>query len=306
MSETASLPLLHPRHWPAWIGLGLLRALCATLPVGSLQSVGKTLGRLAMHLMARRRRIAEINLGLCFPELGTADRENLLRRHFESLGAGIIELGLGWWAPDARLRNRIQLTGMEHLREAFDRGKGVILLSAHFTTLEIGGRFLAMHAAGLPLNGMYRPNENPVIEHAMRAHRTEQFGVPIRRDDVRAMTRALKNRQAVWYAFDQNYGLKNSVFAPFFGIPAATNTATSRLAELTGAAVVPFFTRRLADGTYVQRIEPALQGFPSGDVQADATRLNVLIEGWVREVPEQYLWTHRRFKDRPNKEPRFY
>jgi KDO2-lipid IV(A) lauroyltransferase len=120
------------------------------------------------------------------------------------------------------------------------------------------------------------------------------------------MTRALKNRRAVWYAFDQNYGLKNSVFAPFFGIPAATNTATSRLAELTGAAVVPFVTRRLADGTYVQRIEPALQGFPSGDVQADAARLNVLIEGWVREAPEQYLWTHRRFKDRPDKEPRFY
>jgi KDO2-lipid IV(A) lauroyltransferase len=305
MSEVASQPLLHPRHWPAWLGLAVLRALCTTLPVGTLQTLGRKLGRFSLRLMPRRR-VAEINLRLCFPELGPAERDDLLRRHFESLGAGIVEFGLGWWAPDSRLRDRIQLSGMEHLRAALDRGRGVILLSAHFTTLEIGGRFLAMHAAGLPLNAMYRPNENPVIERAIRARRTEQFGVPIRRDDVRAMLRALKNKEAVWYAFDQNYGLKNSVFAPFFGVPAATNTATSRLAEATGAAVVPFFTRRLADGTYVQRIAPALEGFPSGDAQADAARLNALIEGWVREAPEQYLWVHRRFKDRPANEPRFY
>jgi KDO2-lipid IV(A) lauroyltransferase len=183
----------------------------------------------------------------------------------------------------------------------------VILLSAHFTTLEIGGRFLAMQAGDLPLNAMYRPNENPVLEHAIRDRRSARFGAPIGRDDVRAMLRALRKNGVVWYAFDQNYRRKHRVFAPFFGVPAATNTATSRLAQATGAAVVPFYTRRLP-GTcrYVQRIDAPLEGFPGSDAEADAARLNALIEDWVRDAPEQYLWTHRRFRTRPRGEPKLY
>ncbi len=219
----------------------------------------------------------------------------------------MFEFALGWWAPDAKLRDLVTMEGLEHLRAAFERGHGVILLSAHFTTLEIGGRFIAMQAGDLPLNAMYRPNENPVLERAIRDRRTRQFGTPIGRDDVRAMLRALRRNEAVWYAFDQNYRRKHRVFAPFFGVSAATNTATSRLAQTTGAAVVPFYTRRLP-GTcrYVQRIDPALEGFPGDDAEADAARLNALIEGWVREAPEQYLWTHRRFRTRPRGEPKFY
>jgi KDO2-lipid IV(A) lauroyltransferase len=163
-----------------------------------------------------------------------------------------------------------------------------------------------MHTAGLPLNAMYRPNENPALEDAIREWRGRRFGAPIGRDDVRGMLRALKNKEVVWYAFDQNFRHKHRVFAPFFGVPAATNTATSRLAQASGALVVPFFTRRLADGTYLQRLDPPLEGFPSGDPQADAVRLNALIEDWVREAPEQYLWTHRRFKTRPPGEAKVY
>jgi KDO2-lipid IV(A) lauroyltransferase len=307
MSEAPLLPLLAPRHWPTWIGVGLLRATSALLPVGTQLALGAWLGRLAMPLARRRREIARINLDLCFPALSAAERQQLLRRHFESVGTGVFEFCLGWWASDRALRHRVRLEGMEHLRNAFARGKGVILLSAHFTTLEIGGRFLAMHSAGLRLNAMYRRSDNPVVERALRERRRRQFGEPIGRDDVRAMLRALRKNEAVWYAFDQNYRRRHAVFAPFFGVPASTNTATSRLAEATGAAVVPFFTYRLPDRSgYVQRVEPALEGFPSGDHQADAARLNGLIERWVVEAPEQYLWSHRRFKTRPAGEARFY
>ena len=307
MPESPLLPLLAPRHWPTWVGMGLLRGIAAILPVGALEVLGGWLGRLALPFAGRRRQITEINLRLCFPGLADGERRSLVRRHFESLGIAVFEFCLGWWAPDAKLAGRVRLEGLEHLHAAFARGKGVILLSAHFTTLEIGGRFLAMHTRELPLNAMYRRSDNPVVERVLRGRRQQQFGEPIGRDDVRAMLRALKDNQAVWYAFDQNYKAKNMVFAPFFGVPAATNTATSRLARATGAAVVPFFTRRLPDGAgYAQRIDPALDGFPSDDPVADATRLNALIEGWAREAPDQYLWSHRRFKTRPAGEAQFY
>jgi KDO2-lipid IV(A) lauroyltransferase len=308
MPDQPLLPLLAPRHWPTWLGAGLLRVLAVTLPVDVLIALGRGLGRLSLPFAGERREITAINVGLCFPELSERERKDLVRRHFESLGIAVFEFCLGWWARDARLQDRVQVEGLDNLRAAFERGKGVILLSAHFTTLEIGGRFLAMHTRGLRLNAMYRRSDNPVVERVLRERRRRQFGEPIGRDDVRAMLRALKRNEAVWYASDQNYkSKKNRVFAPFFGVPAATNTATSRLAQATGAAVVPFFTRRLPDGSgYVQRVEPPLTDFPSGDPTADATRLNALIEGWVREAPEQYLWSHRRFKKRPKGETRFY
>jgi len=307
MPEQPLLPLLAPRHWPTWLGAGLLRALAAVLPVETSLALGRRLGRLAMPFAGRRRGITEINLGLCFPELSDAERKDLTRRHFESLGMAVFEFCLGWWAPDERLAGRVRLEGLDNLHAAFARGRGVILLSAHFTTLEIGGRFLAMYTRDLPLNAMYRRSDNAVVERVLRERRQRQFGEPIDRDDVRAMLRALRANEAVWYAFDQNYKARNKVFAPFFGVAAATNTATSRLAQATGAAVVPFFTRRLPDGAgYLQRIDPPLADFPSGDAQADATRLNALIEDWVREAPEQYLWSHRRFRTRPGGEARFY
>jgi len=307
MSDQPLLPLLAPRHWPTWLGVGLLRALVAILPVDTLLGLGRRLGGFAMPFARRRREITEINLALCFPDLTAPQRKDLARRHFESLGMAVAEFCLSWWARDARLEGRVRLEGLDNLHAAFARGQGVILLSAHFTTLEIAGRFLAMHTRGLPLNAMYRRIDNPVVERVMRVRRLRHFGEPIRRDDVRAMLRALKANEAVWYAFDQNYKARNKVFAPFFGVAAATNTATSRLAQVTGAAVVPFVTRRLPDGAgYVQRIEPPLADFPSGDAEADATQLNALIEGWVREAPEQYLWSHRRFRTRPVGEARFY
>jgi KDO2-lipid IV(A) lauroyltransferase len=257
-----------------------------------------------MHFSARRRHIAETNIRLCFPELTPRARARLVRDHFASLGISMLEVAMGWWASERRLRTLGQVQGLEHLQQALAHGKGVILLSAHFTCLELGGRLLALHA---PFHVMYRPHENPVLEHVQRSNREAHFERAIPRDDPRAMLRSLKQNKAVWYAPDQNYGHKHSVFAPFFGVPAATSTATARLARVSGAAVVPFFPIRRGDGRgYDLTLLPALEDFPSDDVAADTARINRLIEDHVRKAPEQYLWAHQRFKDRPAGSPALY
>jgi KDO2-lipid IV(A) lauroyltransferase len=257
-----------------------------------------------LAVLPRRRRIASVNLRLCFPDLAEADHYALLRRHFESLGIGLLETGLAWWAPDQRLAPLATLEGFEHLDESHRRGKGVILLTGHVASLEIGGRLYGMHARGCVV---YRPHENPVIQHLLHHHRQSYAARVIPRHDMRGMLRALKANEAVWYAPDQNYGLKYSVFAPFFGVPAATTTTTVRLAKMSGAAVLPFFPQRLLhDRGYLLRIRPPLEDFPSGDDMADTARLNRVIEEQVRLAPEQYLWVHRRFKDRPPGERDFY
>lgn len=298
-------PSLRPRHWPIWAAFGMLR-LAILLPLPVLRVLGREFGRLYLLLGRRRARIARINIDLCFPERGATERAALVRRHFEAVGIGMFELGLAWWASDRRLRRITAWRGLEHLRAAHAQGKGVILLSAHFTTLDFSGRLISMCENMPPIKGLYRPNENPVVEHFIRGNRERHFDALILREDIRGMLRALKAGEVVWYAPDQNFGHKGSVFAPFFGVPAATNTATTRLASLSGAAVIPFFTFRRADGHYEQIIFPPLDDFPGPSPEADTTRINALFEDWVRQVPEQYFWTHRRFKDRPDDGPRFY
>ena len=296
------MSLFTPRYWPTWLGLGLLWCI-VRLPYGALRRLGGGLGRLMLLVLPRRRHIARVNLRLCFPELTETQRRELLRRHFESLGMGICETGLAWWAPSERLQPLVQVQGMENVEQALSRGKGAILLTGHVAPLEIGGRLYTMHAPGCVV---YRPHENPVIQHIFSRYRQLYGQKVIPRHDMRGMLRALKANEAVWYAPDQNYGLKYSAFVPFFGIPAATTTTTARLAKMSGAAVVPFFVRRMERAGYLLELLPALQGFPSGDDVADTARVNRVIEEQVRKSPEQYLWVHRRFKDRPAGEHDFY
>lgn len=299
----AESSLLAPRHWPTWAALGVLRAI-TWLPFPAALAVGRTLGRIAYGLAPRRRRIARINIDLCFPERSEAERAELVRRHFASVGMGVIETAMSWWAPTEKIQRQVEWAGLEHFEAARAQGRGVMLVGAHFTDLEIAGQPLA---ARMDLHVMYRPHENPVIERAMSANRSRRYGKAIPRHDSRGLLRSLREGHVVWYASDQNYGHKGSVFAPFFGIPAATNTGTSRIARLTGAPVVPFFSARLQGGSrYLLEFLPVLDDFPSGDDAADATRINRLIEDFARRFPEQYLWVNRRFKDRPNDEPRFY
>lgn len=291
--------LLHPRYWLTWLGLGVLWLLIQ-LPWSWQMYIGKHFGDLMYRLLPRRRQVSCINLELAFPALSEQEREQLNRLHFQSLGQSLFDMPLSWWGRESSLHRLSAMDGWEHLQtakaQAKQEGAGIILLSAHFTSLELGGRLLAMH---LPLHVVYRPHQNPVIDHVVARVREQRYGKAISRDDIRDMVRSLRDGEMVWYAQDQNFGHKHSVFSPFFDVPAATNTSIVRLSSLGRAIVVPFFTLRDNNG-YRLVFLPALDAFPSGDLDTDVARVNQLIEAQVKETPEQYLWTHRRFKDMPN------
>lgn len=277
--------------------------IAAILPVGWALALGGALGRRFGWIARRRRRIAAINLKLCFPELSDRQRRRLLDEHFAALGRAAFETALAWWASDERLKPWVRIEGQEHLERALASRRGVILLTGHFTTLEIGACFMTFY---FTFHAMYRPHANPLYQNFMRRARERRTRMPaLTRDDLRGMLRALREGHAVWYAPDQNYG-KNSVFAPFFGVPAYTITATARLAKTSRALIVPYFPERLADGRYRVTILPPLEDFPGADVVAAVARVNKLIEDGARRVPEQYLWVHRRFKTRPEGEAKLY
>lgn len=284
---------------PSWLAIGLLYLLVKTLPWKLQLTLGRGIGRLLLRLVPRRREIAKINLAIAFPDRSKPEQEQLLRAHFEAIGMGLFELGFGWWGAEKTLKKIGSIEGLEHLDNAVALGKGVILVSAHFTTLEITGHILGLER---PLHVLYRRNENPVFERYLKSGRERHAVGTIHRDDIRGMIRLLKQGHTVWFAFDQNYGGKGHVFSPFFGQLAATNTATSRLAKITGAAVVPFFAVRKNNGTYALTIQPALENFPSKSEEDDTNQLNMKIEEAVKLAPEQYLWVHRRYKQQPNKD----
>ncbi len=286
-----------PRYWPVWLGMGAIKAM-ASLPYAWQVGLGQNLGQLAGKFARYRRHIAATNLALCFAKLSPQERSALLEDHFAALGVGTLETALAWWGPDARIRELGEVVGLEHLDAALSRGKGVILLTAHFVHLELGARLITLHR---PFHAMYRPHKNPLFDTVMRRERERRSRLPpIDRIDIRALLRGLKQGHAVWYAPDQNYGPRNSILVPFFGVPALTVTATSRLARMTGAAIVPYFPERLPDYSgFRVTVLPALENIPSDDPAADALRINRLIEDWIRRAPEQYLWVHRRFKKGP-------
>lgn len=250
-----------------------------------------------MAINPKRREIARHNINACLTYLSQDERDALVRAHFEALGIGALEMALCWWGTDERLRSLADPVGLEHLETALSRGKGVILLSAHFTCLEMGARLLCLYT---PLHVMYRKNENPFWDEVLYRGRSGPAEHVFSRQDVRALIRSLRNNKAVWFAPDQvPKERKDAALVPFFGEPAVTNTATSRIARITGAAVVPYFPRRMPDGRYRMSFGAPLEGFPSGDPAQDALVFNRLVEEQVRKAPEQYFWIHRRFKARP-------
>jgi KDO2-lipid IV(A) lauroyltransferase len=294
---------LAPRYWPTWLGVGLLWLICL-LPVPVILGLGSTLGRGLGRLIKRRRFVVRRNLELCFPELTPAQREALVDEHFAALGAGIFEAGLAWFASDARLRRHGEVVGIEHLRAALADGSGALLLTGHFTTLEIGGRYAVL--GGAPFHAMYRPYNNAVADHYMHHWRESRSGLPaLPRDDLRKLVRALRDGRCIWYAPDQTLDERVSVFAPFFGVPVRTINATSRLAQMGRARVVPMFPARIG-GRWRVTFLPALENFPSGDDVADAARINRVLEEGIRMAPAQYFWVHRRFKWLPPGTPDVY
>jgi Kdo2-lipid IVA lauroyltransferase/acyltransferase len=296
-----------PRYWPAWLVIALLR-LIEHLPYRSLLAVGRALGRIARRLPLHFVPIARANMRLCLPDLSEDERERLLDRHFEALGMSMCESAMTWWSDEERIVGLARIEGIEHLKEALARGRGAIILTAHFTTLEIGARILN---AAFPINVLYKPPKNELLAYIANSHResykkAEQY-VTIERDDIRSMVRALRRNECVWYAPDQAFRSKGAEMVPFFGVPAATNVATSRLAELTGAAVLLFSHERLPDAQgYRIAISAPLPDYPGRSAYADALRFNHFIEAEVRRIPEQYWWIHRRFKGLTSDYPNYY
>jgi Kdo2-lipid IVA lauroyltransferase/acyltransferase len=296
------LELFLPRYWATWAGLSVLRVI-ELLPPPAQRRVGSALGLLIRCLPLAYVRIARRNIELCMPGLPPEDRDDLVDRHCTSLGMGLCETANTWWSSDRRVNALAQVQGLENLQAALAKGRGAIMIGGHFTTIEIATRILG---TVVPLNVLYRPTKNAVLSHIMLTS-FSRHGKPIPYDDIRSMIRALKNNEAVWYAPDQSYRNKGAAMVNFFGIPAATTTATSRLARISGAAVLTYFPERLpGNAGYRVVIGPALENFPGDDVIGDAERFNRLLEAQIRRVPEQYLWVHRRFKGLSADYPDYY
>lgn len=284
---------LSPRFWPTWLGFGTIW-LAAQLPFTMQMWIGKALGWLSFHLARERRHICQTNIALCFPELSREQQVRLVRDTFTSNGIGVMEVGLAWCRKPQSFRKRVTVTGLENLQRAAESGRGVLLVCAHFTTLEFAGSLLSLFHK---MDVTYRPHKNPLFETLMYRARQRWYGAVIERGDVRSALRSLQQGHTLWYAPDQDYGRKHSVFAKFFGVEAATITATGRFATFNDSAVV-FFShyRNAGDSGYSLEFSPALVGYPSGDETVDAQRINDVIEQAIRKHPEQYLWLHKRFK----------
>ena len=299
-STPFSRALLAPRHWPVWLGVGVC-ALLARLPFSLQRGLGTVIGALALRLLGSRREAARTNLALCLPELDPAARERLLRENFREVGIGLFEFARAWWGGISTQRKTAHIEGLEILQRLKDEGRGVLLVSGHFMTLEMCGRLMCGH---IELAGMYRKHRSPVMEWAVLRGRLRYACAMFSNSDTRGALKHLKRGCALWYAPDQDMRGKDTVFAPFFGIPAATITATHQFARLTGCAVVPFFHRR-EGGRYILRIGEPLSPFPTDDASADSANVNAAIEAMVREAPAQYLWLHRRFKRQPDGSSRY-
>jgi KDO2-lipid IV(A) lauroyltransferase len=284
----------------AFAALWLLRFL----PLRLLSPIGTALGRLGYLLLSERRQVCLRNLERCFPEMPRSERIALARRHFAALGRAFVDHGVLFWSSGRRIARMVRIVGEEHLKVV--KSRPAIVLAPHFVGLDAGAVRLSMENEAV---SMYRNQADPLVNRMLRRARNRFKDVRLysRQDGIRPVIRAMKEGRPFYYLPDQDYGARESIFVPFFGVPAATITGVSRIARLANASVVPAVTRMLERGAaYEVRLYPAWENFPSGDDEADARRVNAFIEERVREMPEQYNWVHRRFKTRPPGEPDFY
>lgn len=274
------------------------------LPLPVLNPVGQGLGMLFYGLGRERRRVARINLRKCFPGMGESERERLVRRHYRALGRSFLERGILWWSSETRIRRLVKIEGMENWQAV--RDEPVIWLAPHFVGLDMGGARLSAETRAA---SVYSKQKNRFVDRMLRRGRS-RFNDPVlvsRQDSLRAVIRVLRDGVPLYYLPDMDFGPDDSIFVPFFGVPAATITGVSRLAKLGHAKVVPAVTHQLPGGRgYVVRLYSPWENFPSADVVSDTRRVNEFIEQRVLEMPEQYYWLHKRFKTRPPGEPRFY
>jgi KDO2-lipid IV(A) lauroyltransferase len=274
------------------------------LPLAILAPIGQGLGMLAYVLIGKRRRIARTNLRLCFPQQSPAERERLLRRHFRAFGRALLESSIAWWSSPERLRRVVRLEGTEHVDAV--KGQAAIAFVPHFVGIELEGMRMSLDYKGA---AVYVKQKDAYVDAFLKRKRERFPGsrMILRQEGVKAIVSAFRNGQALQVSPDMDLGARDSIFVPFFGVQAATVPALPRIARLAGARIVPLVIRQLPWGRgYVARFYPAWENFPTGNVPEDTRRMNAFLEERIREMPEQYLWTHRRFKTRPPGEPPVY
>ena len=294
--------LVNLKYWPAWAVIGLLK-LIIHLPLYIQFKLANLLGDLMRLIGGRRARIANQNLELCFPDITSIERNALLKRVFRSFGMTILETGYTWLRNTNDISERFVIRGEEILREAINEGRGVLLVGAHFSVLDIAGAVLAQK---FDFDCIYRKSRNPVVEFLSLRKRSELYGNMIDRSDMRKAVGLLRQGRMIWYAADQDNGRKHSVFANFFGIPAATLNITSRLARINNSPVV-FMSHFRNEKTRTWSLNlTRLIEYPTANEIQDAELLNQIIEKEIRKHPDQYLWVHRRFKTMPDGKTRTY
>lgn len=294
----------HPRYWLTWLAIGFL-TLMAWLPWPVKVFLGKGLGYLAMKVVSRRRHITEVNVKLCFSEKTPKQQQELVKAIFLANGIGVFETATALVRGISFLKKRVTFKGREHLDKILAEGKGAIILGVHFSALDLGG---ALHGLFFTGDSIYKPHKNPVFNRFIEKGRTQYFEEQIPSNNLKKLVRRVKNGKVCWYSPDQDFGRDVSVFAPFFGVEAASIVMTARIARMAKVQVLPLRIHRNPDNyTYTLEYLPPLENFPSGDDVADATQVNKVIEAMIRINPEQYLWMHRRFKTRPDpKSPSLY
>jgi len=286
-----------------WLFIGLLR-LATLFPYSYQLKFGRQLGNLIHFLSAKHRQITDINLRRCFPDKSLQERDQIRRLCFQNMGISIFEMAMCWWWKPERLKSLVEVEGLEHIEQCLANNQGVILLTGHFSSLEIGGRLLALFT---PLQVMYRTQKNRLFDSYLYTKRDSYFVATISRKNTLKLIRGIKSLVPTWYAPDQDFGREKNVFAPFFGVPTATITASARLAKASGAAMLPYYPMRKADASgYILKIDPPLKNFPSDNDLVDATAINASIEKFVGLQPANYMWMHKRFKSRPKGEASFY
>ncbi len=295
------ISLLHPKYFLTWFGFFVLWSL-AKLPMSVQFFLGRLLGGLLSRLFKSRIKVIKKNLSWCFPKAPEIELEKITKQHAINLGIAIFEFANCLYLSDKKLNKQVRISGLENLKKPLNNKTPVILLLGHFTTMLLVGRMLNQV---IPIADVYFQPKNKLADWNVRRIFQKHGATMVDNQDMRAMLKVLKQGLPLWYAPDQDFGGKGSVFAPFFNISTATTTATARLAKISKAVVVPLSYKRVAK-TYQLNLSPALENYPSNDELEDATNTNKILESQTNEAVSQYFWAHKRFKTRPNNEPNPY
>ena len=292
---------LDPRNWPTAIMLVTFRIIHKLFPHPVKLRLCHVGGRLMYRFVHGLRNVMRVNLSICYPDMPPDEREQLVKRNFEQWAISFLEIATSWWSKPEDMPDNITFVGSEHLDQALAADKGVILLGAHFSTLELGSMLVRKHIGqDRPMHIVYRTQKNALFNAHMLRGRLRHVTSCVHSKEGRKIVKLVRSKALLWFAPDHDHGPKNAVFAPFFGHPAATLTTTSTLVEISGAAAILMATyRNEKDGGYTVHFYRPLEDFPSKDPLQDATRINQLIEKAVAVAPEQYMWAHRRFKTQP-------